>query len=149
MDEGSTLDSQVSPYISQGTGDEVEKVKNWLREKHDGLFRAVLNNEANNKLSIQCYCFTTFVVGFNDKNYFKSHFIKHQKTCPAFLQVAAKKMSRKRSAEALEEDCCTVLNREELDMPPNNLSEKFSLSNPSPLSTMRSYNIVGEVSFIS
>ena len=89
------------------------------------------------------------MVGFNDKNYFKSHFIKHQKTCPAFLQVAATKMSRKRSAEALEEDCCTVLNREELDMPPNNLSEKFSLSNTSPLSTMRSYNIVGEVSLIS
>ena len=72
MDEGKSLDSQVSHLISEGAGDEVQKVENWLREKHDGLFRAILNNEANNKLSIQCYCNNTFMVGYNDKNYLKS-----------------------------------------------------------------------------
>jgi hypothetical protein len=47
MDKGNSLESQVSPFISESTGDEVEKVGNWLREKHDGLYLAIINNDAN------------------------------------------------------------------------------------------------------
>jgi hypothetical protein len=150
MDEENSLHLQVSHFISEGTGDEVKKVENWLRRKHDGLFRAILINGANNKLEIQCYCNSTFVVGFNDKNDLKSRFIEHKKTCRAFLQFAETKLPRKRYAEALEGDFSPVLNREEeLDMPSNNLSENLPLSNPSPLAFLSSHNIVGEVSFFS
>jgi hypothetical protein len=149
MDEGNPLDLQVSHFISEDIGDEVKKVKKWLREKHDGLFRAILNNEANNKLKIQCFCESTFVVGYNNKNYFRSKFIEHKKSCRAFLQVAETKLPRKRSDEAQEDDFSQVLNREELDIPANNLSENLSLSKPSPLAYFSSHNIVGEVSFFS
>ena len=66
-----------------------------------------------------------------------------------FLQVAEKKLPRKRSAEVLEVEFSTVLNREELYLPSNNLSESLPLSNPSPLAFLSSHNIVGEVSFFS
>ena len=147
MDEGNPLDLQVSHFISEDIGDEVKKVKKWLREKHDGLFRAILNNEANNKLNIQCYCESTFVVGYNNKNYFRSKFIEHKKSCRAFLQVAETKLPKKGSAKALEDDFSPVLNREELDIPSNNLSENLSLSNPSSLAFLSSHKIVVEVSF--
>ena len=145
MDEENSLDSQGSHFVSEGIVDEVNKVENWLKDKHDGLFRAIFNNESNNKLSIQCYCMRTFVVGYSDKSYFKSNFITHKKTCSAFLQVAETKLPRKRSAEALEDEFSPVLNREELYLPSNNLSGNLSLSKPSPLATVISQNIVGEV----
>ena len=149
MDKGNSLNSQVSPFISENTGDEVEKVENWLREKHDGLFLAIINNDANNRLSIQCYCKSTFVVGYNHKNFFQSNFLKHKKFCPAFLKVDEAKLSRKRSAEVLEDDLSPVLNIEEFDLPSNNLFENLSHSIPSPLTTVSSLNIGGEVSFFS
>jgi hypothetical protein len=147
MDEGNPLDFQVSHFISEDIGDEVKKVKKWLREKHDGLFRAILNNEANNKLNIQCYCESTFVVGYNNKIFFRSKFIEHKKSCRAFLKVAETKLPRKRSDEALEHDFSQVLNREELDIPSNNLSENLSLSNPSPLAFFSSHNIMERLVF--
>jgi hypothetical protein len=146
MDVGNSPDLQVSHFISKDTVDEIQKVENWLREKHDGLFRAIITDEANNKLSIQCYCNSNFVVGSNDKKFLKTRFIEHKKTCQTFLQVAEKKLPRKRSAEV---EFSTVLNREELYLPSNNLSENLSLSNPSPLAFFSSHNIVGEVSFFS
>ena len=149
MDKGNSLESQVSPFISESTGDEVEKVGNWLREKHDGLYLAIINNDANNRLSIQCYCKSTFVVGYNHKNFFRSNFLKHKKSCQAFLEVAETKLPRKRSAEALEDEFSPVLNREELYLPSNNLSGNLSLSNPSPLATVVSQNIAGGVRIFS
>jgi len=149
MDVENSQDLQVSYFISEGSEHEVHKVENWLREKHDGLFRAVLKNETDNELKIRCYCNRDFVVGLTDQKYFKSHFTTHKKSCQAFLQVAETVSSRKRCAEALEDGFSPSSNREELYFPSNNLSEKFSLSNPSPLATVSSHNIVGEVSFFS
>lgn len=149
MDQGNSLDSQVSPFMSESTGDELEKVENWLREKHDGLFLTIINNDANNRLSIQCYCKSTFVVGYNHKNFLQSNFIKHKKFCPAYLKVDETKLARKRSADALEYEFSTVLSREELYVPSNNLSRNLSLSNPPPLATVISQNIVGEVRIFS
>ena len=100
-------------------------------------FRAIITDEANNKLSIQCYCNSNFVVGSNDKKFLKTRFIQYKKTCQTFLQVTEKKLPRKRSAEVLEVEFSTVLNREESYLPSSNLSENLSLSNP------------GEVSFFS
>ena len=39
MDVENSQDLQVSYFISEGSEHEVHKVENWLREKHDGLFR--------------------------------------------------------------------------------------------------------------
>jgi len=85
------------------------------------------------------------VVGYKHKNFFQSNFIKHKKFCPAFLKVDEIKLARKRSADALEDEISTVLSREELYVPSNNLSRNLSLSNPPPLVTVISQNIVGEV----
>ena len=49
----------------------------------------------------------------------------------------------------LEDDLSPVLNIEEFDLPSNNLSENLSHSIPSPLTTVSSLNIGGEVSFFS
>jgi hypothetical protein len=89
------------------------------------------------------------MVAYNVKKFLKSHFIDHKKTCSAFLQVAETKLPRKRSAKALEDEFSPVLNREELYLHSNNLSGNLSLSNSSPLATVISQNIVGEVRIFS
>ena len=76
-------------------------------------------------------------------------FKKHKKFCPTFLKVDETKLARKRSADALEVEFSTVLSREELYVPSNNLFRNLSLSNPPPLATVISQNIVGEVRIFS
>jgi len=133
----------------EGTENEVKRVENWLREKHDGLFRGVFINEADNELKIQCYCNTTFKVFLNSRKYFQSHFTTHKKSCERVLAKAKSAQCKKRSSEALENDFVTVLTTEVFDLPSNNLSGNLSLSKPSPLATVISQNIVGEVRIFS
>ena len=132
MDDENCLDLQACRLNVEITEGGVRKVENWLRKSHNGLFRAVIKNETDNELKIKCYCNKTFKVFLNDRNYLQSYFTTHKKTCQELRQFDEKTPSRKRLGTVFEDEFSPVLNGVELELPSNNISENFLLSNPSP-----------------
>jgi hypothetical protein len=146
MDRQISLNLQAPLFTPEDKENGIKKVENWLTEKHDGLFRAIIKNGSDNELKIQCYCNATFVVRFNDKKYLKSNFTKHKRSCQKFLQFAKIASSKKRSFDVFADELNPILNSERLDMPSNNLSENFTVPKSSPLVALNSINIFDEVS---
>ena len=124
MVHGNCLDLQASRLNVEITEGGVRKIENWLRKGHNGLFQAVVNNEADNEMKIKYYCNKAFKVFLNDRKYLQSYFTAH-KICQELRQIDEKTPSKKSPGAVFEDEFSPVLKSVEMELPSNNISDFF------------------------